>query len=125
MGFVFVHPYSFLAFTVCGIAIGIVYCVLNSLGSEIKKYRVVRALLDIIFWLVTIAVFLICTWLSTSGSFRLFALLAYLLGALVSVIGPGRYIGSVIKSLIKLTKGGIGKINKLFEQNTDNNSEIQ
>lgn len=125
MGFVFVHPYSFLIFTVCGIAIGIFYCVLNSIGREIKKYRVIRAFLDIAFWLVTIAVFLLCTWLSTSGQLRLFALVAYALGALVSVIGPGRYVGSLISSLIKLLKGLIHRINKLFEQNTDKISEKQ
>ena len=123
MGFVFVHPYSFLTFTVCGIAVGIIYCVLDSIGGEIKKCRIIRVLLDIIFWLIATAAFLICTWLSISGQLRLFALVAYILGILVSVIGPGRYISGLIGLLFKLLKTGIQKINKLFEQNTDKYSE--
>ena len=123
VGFVVVQQYAFLAFVVCGMAVGIVFCILNTVSAQFKKYRFIRVLIDISFWLFAIAVFLACTWFAAGGALRLFALLAYSLGALVSYLGPGRYIAKLMSYIFTLIKKAIASLNALFIRNPEENSD--
>ncbi len=78
---------AFLATVYAGLAAGVAYDLLRLLRLSLKAGRVVTALLDLVFWVITAALVAVATALSGAKGLRLYLLLGAACGMLLWAAG--------------------------------------
>lgn len=123
MGSAITSPYAFLAFALCGVALGCVYAVFAALRRFSGKRKLLVALWDLLFWAIAFVSFVVCLLESTAGVLRLFELAGFGLGFAICLAGPGSYIANSITVFLHFIKRILSKLHKRFQSALEKNGE--
>ena len=102
MGAAYVQPYAFGLFVLCGIGLGLVYCLLAGFRRAVLFRGLFTAALDILFWCIALIAFGGCLLLALEGQLRFFALMGTVIGFFLCYVGPG---GILLGFCYHLTRG--------------------
>ena len=80
---------DFFILFLIGIGIGIIYGILN-MCQKIKPIYAIQIILDIVFCIISTIVFLFSINIINMGEFRLFLLIAYIIGFIIERITLGK-----------------------------------
>lgn len=108
---------DFFVLFILGISIGVVYGILNAF-STIKKMYLLQIVVDIVFCIVSVIIFILAVNIINWGEFRIFLLIGYALGFTLERITLGKLFAkafpkvynSIYNNLKRFAKSKIGRI---------------
>lgn len=96
------QSHVFLLAVYGGLTIGVLYDIIRIIRWTLGAGRVVNAVFDSLFWLISTVVMLIVLYRATSGVPRFFAFLGFALGFAVYMAGLGKLIVSLFLVIKKV-----------------------
>ena len=104
----------FIIFLINGIIVGFVFDFFRILRKSFKHSDYLIYIQDIIFWLLTGAIFLYSTFVFNDGEFRLFMIFAALIGFFLYIFTVSKIFINVNVNIILFLKKILIKIIKIF-----------
>lgn len=98
------QAYIFMAFSIVGVTIGLLFDIFRILRKTIKTNDIVTYLEDILFWLLTGIIIIISMYYFCDGQLRFFMVIGIILGTVIYILTISRYVIKVSVFIINLVK---------------------
>lgn len=98
------QAYIFMAFSIVGVAIGLLFDIFRILRKTIKTNDIVTYLEDILFWILTGIIIVFSMYYFCDGQLRFFMIIGIILGTVIYILTISRYVIKVSVFIINLVK---------------------
>ena len=98
------QAYIFMAFSIVGVAIGLLFDIFRILRKTIKTNDIVTYLEDILFWILTGIIIVFSMYYFCDGQLRFFMVIGIIQGTVIYILTISRYVIKVSVFIISLVK---------------------
>ena len=98
------QAYLFMAFTIVGMLIGVLFDIFRILRKNIKTNDFITYIEDIVFWIITGMIIIYSMYIFSDGELRFFMIAGIIIGAIIYLLTISEYIIKISMFLISFLK---------------------